>query len=130
MCKTRSKIGPGTPYREDAPEALRTSLEKLDFELSGAGGVKAQRAETLEVILSHARREDALTLWHLLTRTSGEECGRVYDRLATLVPPPTGVTREGVLAGNRQMLDLWWEALGLRSASWWRMWKQPPPKIR
>ena len=79
---------------------------------------------------SHARREDALTLWHLLTRTSGEERGRVYDRLATLVPPPTGVTREGILAGNRQMLDLWWEALGLRSASWWRMWKQPPPKIR
>lgn len=162
LCQTRSKIGPGTPYREDAPEALRAGLEKLDFEMGvvtggveggvqggvaggvgggvqggvaggvqgGVEGVKQRRAETLGTVLVSARKEDALTLWHLLTRTSGEERGRVYDRLAVLVPPPADVTREGVLAGNRQMLDEWWEQLGLRSASWWRMWKGPAPQTR
>jgi hypothetical protein len=25
------------------------------------------------------------------------------------------------------MLDLWWEALGLGDAEWWRIWSQDPP---
>jgi hypothetical protein len=32
---------------------------------------------------------------------------RVYDRLALLAPPPAGVTREGVLQLDEQMLQLW-----------------------
>ena len=47
--------------------------------------------------------------------------------MAELVPPPAGVTREGVLAGDRSMLDRWWEALGLGSVDWWRRWKAPLP---
>ena len=42
-----------------------------------------------------------MTLWHLLTRGTPEERARVYDRLAALAPPPEGVTREQILAGNR-----------------------------
>jgi hypothetical protein len=30
-----------------------------------------------------------------------------------------------VLAGDRQALDAWWNELGLDSASWWRLWKNP-----
>ena len=37
----------------------------------------------------------------------------VVDRLSALVPMPAGVTREGILAGNREMRDAWWSALGL-----------------
>ncbi len=121
MCETRPGIGPGTPYREDAPEALRAALGKFDFEKDSAA---------LDAILHGARKEDALTLWHLLARTTGKERGRVFDRLAGVMPPPAGVTREGVLAGDRRMLDRWWEELGLHSASWWRMWKGPAPQVR
>jgi len=35
-------------------------------------------------------------------------------RLAKLVPPPPGVTREGVLKLNQQMLDSWKEQLEFR----------------
>jgi hypothetical protein len=167
MCQTRPGIGPGTPYREDAPEALRSALAEFDFELGGiaggveggvkggvqggvsggvAGGVKGgveggiaggveglkkRRAETLKTVLERARKEDALTLWHLLTRTSDEERARVYDRLAALVPPREGITREGVIASHRQMLDQWWVQISGRRApmAWWRMWKGPAPQV-
>lgn len=120
MCETRPRIGPGTPFREDAPEAMRVALGRLDFEGDFAA---------LDEVLRSARKDDALTLWHLLARTTGEDRGRVFDTLAAVLPPPSGVTREGIVAGDHRMLDRWWEELGLHSASWWRMWKGPAPQV-
>ncbi len=126
MCITRPGIGPGTPFFEDAPQALRDALIPLDFGPVGEGNQK-QREAALDSALAAARPRDAFTLWHLLSRTEGADRDRVFDRLAQFVPPPAGVTREDILAGNRHMLDLWWDALGLRDTSWWRMWKGPVP---
>jgi hypothetical protein len=93
----------------------------------GAEDMKRRRAEALNIVLTRARKQDALTLWHLLARTTADEQLLVFDRLAALVPPPEGVTREGILAGDREMRDRWWNALDLRSTSWWRFWKGPVP---
>ena len=120
-CATRPGRGPGTPYYEDAPEELRRALADVDF------GPAAARPEAVRSVLASARREDALSLWHLLARLDGADRAAVYDRLVALVPPPDGVTREGALAGDRRMLDRWWEALGLGSAGWWRHWKIDSP---
>jgi hypothetical protein len=73
-------------------------------------------------VLSLARPRDALSLWHLLSRLEGAERARVFDSLASLVPPPAGVTRAGVLRGDAAMRDLWWDELGLGSAGFWRQW--------
>jgi hypothetical protein len=73
-------------------------------------------------VLAEARPRDALSLWHLLSRVDGADRGRVFDRLARLVPPPVEVTREGILGGSRKMRDLWWDELGLGSAEFWRDW--------
>jgi hypothetical protein len=116
-CPTRRGIGPGTPYFETAPEALRQALAVLDF-----SGNAAARDAALAAVLASARDRDALSLWHLLARTDGERRGRVFDRLAALVPPPAGVTREGVLRGEAAMRDAWWDELGLGSADFWRDW--------
>ncbi len=127
VCATRPKVGPGTPYFADAPSELRAALSKLDFENSGPPA----RADALQVILKRARQRDAFTLWHLLSRANDQERGPVFDRLATLVPPPKGVTRDRILRLDQPMLDLWWNQLGLRDTSWWRMWERPwPEKIR
>jgi len=104
VCETRPGIGPGTPYYEDAPEALTRSLREFDF---GTGG-----SDILDAILQQTRERDALTLWHLLTRVEDSERGRVYDRLAGLAPPPGGVTRDGILRGDKTMLDQWSDELG------------------
>lgn len=131
MCATRPGLGPGTPYFEDASETFRTALAQLDLNSNEAPEGTKVRAAALDVILAESRPRDALTLWHLLVRISNAERARVYDRLAELVPPPAGVTREGILSGapetQRGMRDLWWNALGLGDTSWWRMWKRPAP---
>ena len=43
---------------------------------------------------------------------------------AALAPPPDGVTRELVLAGNRLALDRWWDWLGIDTSTWWRLLKK------
>jgi hypothetical protein len=117
--RTRPGAGPGTPYYDDAPSGYGEALEILDF---GAPD-DPRRADAFDLVLSSARRRDALTLWHLLTRGTLSERERVYDRLAELVPPPAGATRDAVLKSHRDALDQWWDALGLESANWWRLWK-------
>jgi FecR protein len=97
-CETQPGIGPGTPYFEDAPKVFREALRKFDFE---------HDASALTALLDQARSRDTLTLWHLLARVNGEDRVRVYDKMAAFVPPPRGVTREGVLRLDQQMLDTW-----------------------
>ncbi len=118
VCATRPGVGPGTPCFEDAPLAFRAALTKFDF------GPADQRASALDTILAQARKRDALTLWHLLARVDVNDRGRVYDRLAKLVPPPPAVTREGILHLNPAMLDIWWNQLGLGDVSLWRTFER------
>jgi FecR protein len=120
MCATHPHVGPGTPYFEDAPEAFRNALIELDFRAT----TEDARASALKVVLSLARQRDGLTLWHLLFRTNGRNRELVYDRFAALVPPPPGVTRDGVLHLESEMLDAWWNALNLGDISIWRFWEQ------
>ena len=119
-CPTRPKTGPGTPYFEDAPASLRQALSRFDFD----AGSSQEREVQLDLVLTHSRRRDALSLWHLLARVEESERSRVYDRLRELVPPPPGVTREGIQKLDPKMLDLWWDQLGLGDISLWRHWER------
>ena len=104
MCATRKGEGIGTPYFANASEAFKSTLQKLDFS-------NGEIADTLVAkILTEARAEDALTLWHLLDQPKWQTGFReqIFDRLAVLTPPPSGVTRAGILSSNRKMLDRWW----------------------
>lgn len=120
VCATRRDLGPGTPRYEDTSDAFAAALDTLDF-----GPPGADRTAALDLVLAEARERDVVTLWHLLVRAAAPDRLRVFDRLAGFVPPPAGVTREGIQAGRREMLDQWWDALDLGTASWWRTWKQP-----
>ncbi len=120
QCPTRPGFGPGTPYYEDAPEALRSALLTIDF--------SSPAPDDVTRALAAARPRDAFTLWHVLARVPSPHRERVYDRLAGLVVPPAGVTREGILAGDKNMLDAWWDQLGLEDASWFRLWRGPALK--
>jgi len=119
-CATRPGFGPGTPCYEDAPGGIAEALTVLDFSPTQ----DVSRRQALDTVLRASRQKDALTLWHLLSRGSRDERARVYDRLASLVPPPPTATRENVARGDRRALDDWWNTLGLDSASWWRIWKR------
>jgi hypothetical protein len=118
MSVTRPGKGPGTPYNERVSRAFREALLTIDFE--------SDARDALSRVLEEAQERDEVTLWHLLTRVKGADRDRVFDRLAQFVPPPSTVTRDGIRAGRRDMLDAWWDALGLGTAAWWRTWKGSP----
>jgi hypothetical protein len=120
MCSTRPELGPGIPYFEDATPAFREAIAQFDSSPQDS----ASRGKALGKILSEARAQDALSLWHLLPRTTSPERTQVYARFAALVPPPKGVTRSGILNLDQSMLDLWWNSLGLGEISVWRFWEQ------
>jgi FecR protein len=120
MCSTRPKLGPGTPYFEDAPASFIAALHTFDQSPQSSDAAST----ALATILSQARPRDTFTLWHLLSRTDNSDREKVYARLATFVPPPAGVTRVGILALDFHMLDLYWNALDLGDISIWRLFEQ------
>ena len=99
---------PGTPYPEDFPEPARAALARLD-------GGRATEGDLDLVLTSVAaatdyvtyRQRGGITLWHLLQRVTGDERIRVVDRLSALSAPPDDVTREGIHALDRPMLERW-----------------------
>ena len=107
-CQTRAGVGPGTPYFEDASPEFRNALTELDF-----GNDLRSRATRLNVLLGQARRKDTLTLWHLLSRVNMDERVRVYQKMVSLAPPPSGVTRDGILKLDPAMLNKWKEDMEL-----------------
>jgi hypothetical protein len=102
VCVAHKGLGPGTPYYTDASPALIQALDDFDVR---------SRAEALATVLTEARQKDALTLWHLIPKTTGTQRVAIIDRMAAFVPLPPGVTREGVLNGDSTMLGLWWNAV-------------------
>ncbi len=132
-CATRPGIGPGTPYFEDASEAFRTALARADFEFEKS----TEWQITLETLLNEARPRDTLSLWHLLSRVEGADRERVYERMAVLIPPPAGVTRDGVLQLNDEMLHLWkghlennWSDDSALRRLWIKTWTRSLGKIK
>lgn len=105
MCATRKGAGVGTPYFANASTTFIAALQKLDF---GPGEIAGTFIKT---ILAESRPADALTLWHLLEQEKWQASlrGQLFDRLTELAPPPAGVTRTGILQGDRKMLEQWWQ---------------------
>jgi predicted anti-sigma-YlaC factor YlaD len=96
-------IGPGTPYFEDASDSFKRAVRLFDN-----GDFREAAFETIN---REARVRDTLTLWHLLSRTEGAERVRVYDRIAGVAPPPSGVSRDQILALDADALRKWREEL-------------------
>lgn len=104
-CITRPGFGPGIPFSSVASASFRSALGQFDF--------TGESDRTLKAILAEAKDTDCFSLWHLLFRVQKEERARVYDRMVTLVRPPKGVTRAGVLQGDEKMLEAWESLLDL-----------------
>lgn len=100
------ETGIGIPMRESASNQVRWAAMILS---QSGEGPRADSA--VRVLGTYAGRFDAVTLWHALPRVSGDNRARLVDALERRAPAPQGVTREGVLAGDRLMMRLWWEAL-------------------
>lgn len=104
--------GDGVPRRDYASDAFLSAIAAHD--------AAPEDAAALERVLDAAEASDAITLWHLLPRVSGEARARVADRIAALIEVPADVSRARVLALEPAALDAWWGAIGMGPASEWR----------
>jgi hypothetical protein len=95
----RADRGPGLPYPTRANTELQRAVAAYDTDPARAGAVDG--------VLAAADRQSTITLWHLLQRESPTVRARVYERLASLAPPPASVTRERVLRGESGALQRW-----------------------
>jgi hypothetical protein len=105
MCQTRKDKGIGTPYFDDASDKFVDALKKFDFENGGTAALK--------IVIKESRDYDTLTLWHLLPRVKGKDRELIYDALASFMKPPHGVTREGILKLDKEMMDRWRQEIGI-----------------
>jgi hypothetical protein len=121
-CAMRPRVGPGTPYFPGSAEAFQQALATFDF-----GPGNGSRATAVDRLVALAGPRDAVSLWHVLQRVPPADRGPVVDALTRLVPAPVSATREGLIAGNRAMLDAWWDELGYGSMDWWRQWQRQWP---
>ena len=102
FCRTRHGLGPGTPYFEDSSKPLQAALDYVDSHKEDS-----ERTRQLQIVLRESHIRDALSLWNLIPRLDAPSRGLIFDRLAELLPPPTGVTREGIVALDPKMLETW-----------------------
>jgi hypothetical protein len=93
----RAGQGPGLPYPTRSSARLQRAVAAYDADPAGA----------LDAVLDATDRTSTITLWHLLQRESPAVRARVYERLATLAPPPASVTRDRVLRGESGALQRW-----------------------
>lgn len=99
VCLTRKGKGLGTPYSAETSETFRGALERFDF---GGGG-----SRSVDSMLSSSTFYDMISLWHLLSRVDRVDRGRIYDTLARYVAPPDDVSRDGIIALDKRMLEAW-----------------------
>ncbi|MBA2736401.1 MAG: FecR domain-containing protein, partial [Pyrinomonadaceae bacterium] len=74
ICLTKKGRGLGTPFSGDSSIGFQNALFRFDFANGGS--------ESLQTIIKESNFYDALTLWHLLSRTQKAERGKVFDALA------------------------------------------------
>jgi FecR protein len=102
--------GPDTPVWDDAPEAWRAAVARLDDAVAAGAPLDAPLRE----VLAGGRAEDSLTLWHLLCWPAVPRSAReqVADRLEALVPAPDAAPREACLHFDAAALQAWRDVQG------------------
>ncbi|HOI28890.1 MAG TPA: FecR domain-containing protein [Melioribacteraceae bacterium] len=100
ICEMHPNKHPGTPYRFDASDLLKSEVAKFDYQNGGD--------QSVETIIGSAGERDMLTLLALITRTSEPYRLLLFNKIASYYPPPPDVTKEGIGKLDNNMLESWW----------------------
>lgn len=92
------------PYPSDSSPELVVLLENFS-------GINDPSFGT---ILSLASKKEALSLWHLIQLVSTENRTIGFDKLNEIIPVPSGITKAGILALNKEMLLEWRQEIELK----------------
>lgn len=115
-------LRPGVPIYLDASDTFAAAVRAAQD-----GGDLAERRE-LDTILHTARRRDVLTLLMLANVSAADTKRLLLARASELWPAPSGVNVDAIVAGDRDQLWKWHDALDLPPVkSWWRNWRDALP---
>ncbi len=92
------------PYPADSSPDLITLLQNF----SGLND------PSVGTILSKMTKKESLSLWHIIQLISTENRSIAFDRLNELIPAPSSVTKEGILALHKSMLLDWRQEIELK----------------
>jgi FecR protein len=114
----RSGRGPGLPHPVRASDSLRRAVAAYEADPSSGAA--------LTDVLAAADARSTITLWHLLQRAEPAQRERVFERLASIAPPPASVTRERIVRGESGALQRWRTELqpawAVEPPVWRRVW--------
>ncbi|MEW6506795.1 MAG: hypothetical protein AB1432_03500 [Bacteroidota bacterium] len=99
-CEIRPNFHSGTPHRIDAPDELKDEIRSLDYEFGGDSSIQK--------IISIAAESDMLTLLALIPRSSEMLRTVIFNKISAYYPPPAGVTLEGIVKLDPEMIEKWW----------------------
>lgn len=99
---TRGKYA--IPYPSDSAPQLINLLENFS-------GINDPSVGT---ILSLMTKKESLSLWHIIQLISPDNRSIAFDRLNDLIPVPSGVSKAGILALNKDMLLDWRQEIELK----------------
>ncbi len=108
-CYSDTANGIGTPFSDTATETFKQALHKIDLEKGSSNEI--------EIVIQESRREDLISLFHLILRGDKLVREKVFNRIAELSIIPSQVTKESIVNGDREMLGRLWTALNLGGIS-------------
>ena len=92
------------PYPSDSSPELINLLQNFS-------GINDPSVGT---ILTKMTKKESLSLWHIIQLISTENRSIAFDKLNELIPAPSSVTKEGILALNKTMLLDWRQEIELK----------------
>ncbi len=104
VCTAHPERGPDTPVFTDAEPEFVAALRAVERD-------PRPRPADVEALIAAARREDSLSLWHLLDAPSQELRSAVHAKLAQLAPAPAEASDEALRAGDPALREAWRRAL-------------------
>ncbi len=103
FCELKAGKKPGTPYRFDATDSLKTLVRIFDL--------KNGDENLIDKIVEQANQSDALTLISLLPKVSQVKRQVLYQKIRNFFPPPDNVTSMGVITLDQGMIEEWWNEI-------------------
>lgn len=100
ICELNSKNSVGIPYRSDVDDSLKSFISQIEFQ--------KESNINMQKIIEKARNKDMLTLLELILRVNHSQRGVLFQAIANHFPPPGGVTYDGIMRLDKQMLENWW----------------------
>jgi hypothetical protein len=104
ICEIKKGAAPGIPFLEDAPLFLVALIRRVDnkIEMDNVFFIS---------LLNSAREKDLFSLWHLFKKVDDDRKVMIYNKMISLNNSFIGITREGILSGNPEMIERWGEMI-------------------